>query len=300
MTQPPTPPTVPFDWDDLRCFLHAARAKSLSSAARSLSVEHSTIGRRLTRLEAAVGVALVRRGPTGLELTDAGRRVFRLTIKMEAAAAAVTDAAVASRSVVRLVVPTGFTTVLTSRIAELTGVSLDIVSSARKADLRRGRADIAIRIGPVDDPALVVRSLGEVGSALYASRAYLARRTKVGSVDVDDLSGHAVVGFHRSLASLPAAQWLAARIRTAEVVMHGRDAADMLAAAQSGVGLAVLPCLLADRDPGLVRLTREPIAKRRLSLVYAREARTSTEVREVVAFIVDVMRAATTRLLGTG
>lgn len=140
------------EWDDLRCFLHAARAESLSGAARALGVEHSTMGRRISRLEASLGAALVHRGPTGLELTASGRRVFRLVAKMEAAAAAIDAVVVATRAVVRIVVPTGFAAILTSRLDALSGVALDIVSSARKVDLGRGGADVAIRVGPVDEP----------------------------------------------------------------------------------------------------------------------------------------------------
>src|SRR5688572_14921481 len=54
------------DWNDLRYFLAAARAKTLAGAARSLGVEHSTIGRRLTALEEALGAPLVTRGSDGL------------------------------------------------------------------------------------------------------------------------------------------------------------------------------------------------------------------------------------------
>ena len=73
----------------------------------------------------------------------------------------------------------------------------------------------------------------------------------------------------------------------------------MLAAAVSGAGLAVLPCLLGDAEPALRRLSREVIGTRSLSLVYRREARLSPEVRAVIRFVVDVMRAHATRLAGT-
>jgi len=51
-----------FNWDDLRYFLRAAQTKTLAGAARSMGVEHTTIGRRLSALERAFGAALVRRG----------------------------------------------------------------------------------------------------------------------------------------------------------------------------------------------------------------------------------------------
>ena len=43
------------DWDDLRIFLSVSRTESLSGAGRRLGMDASTIGRRIARLERAVG-----------------------------------------------------------------------------------------------------------------------------------------------------------------------------------------------------------------------------------------------------
>lgn len=288
------------DWDSIRYFLHAARARSLSGAARELGVEHTTIGRRLSALERALGGALVERTPAGLELTRLGRRVLSLAEDMNRSAQALSQLAHDEPSVVRLVVPTGFTALLSARLDALSerapGVSLDIVSSAKRSDLKKGGAALAIRIGPLDDPSLISRKVGEVGSALYASRAYLAKRKT--RVNLDDLSGQVVIGFHRSLSALPAAEWLEARSAGAKVALRGRDAVDMVSAARSGVGLAVLPCFLADSEPALVRLGDKPIALRRVSLVYRREARLSAPVRAVIRFVVEVMHEHAAMLRG--
>lgn len=288
------------DWDSVRYFLRAAQSKSLSGAARALSVQHSTVGRRISELERDVGEPLVDRGPSGLELTALGQRVYQLALEMDAAARAIGEIAADDGTAVRLVVPTGFTLLLTPHLETLRQqqprIALEIVSSARRVDLRRREADLAIRVGPIDDELLVAKKVGEIGSALYASRGYLARRGA--PVDLDDLGGHTVIGFHRSLSHMPAAEWLAARSDGAIVAMRSREAVDMLTAAQNGVGLAVLPCFLADQEPSLVRLTREPVATRRVSVVYRREARVSVAVRSVVSFVVDVLRAHASALRG--
>jgi DNA-binding transcriptional LysR family regulator len=287
------------DWESLHYFLRAAESRSLSRAARRLRVEHTTVGRRLSSLERAIGAPLVERSAAGLELTPLGRRVFELAGEMAALVQTISELAAVERTSVRLVVPTGFTGLVTPHLEALRRdhphVSLDIVSGARRVDLRKGEADLAIRVGPIEDEALIARKLGEVASALYASRAYLER---AGAVDPNDLAGHAVIGFHRGLSQMPAAQWLADRSAKATVVLRSREAMDMLAAAQSGAGLAVLPCLLGDADRSLVRLTPEPVATRRVSLVYRREARLSPEVRSVSSFIVEIMREQAPKLRG--
>src|SRR4030095_9713363 len=67
-----------FNWDDLRFFLRAAQTRTLAGAARSIGVEHTTIGRRLSALERALGAPLVLRGPDGLRLTPLGERLVPL------------------------------------------------------------------------------------------------------------------------------------------------------------------------------------------------------------------------------
>ena len=293
-------PVQPLSWESLRYFLHAARSKSLAGAARSLRVEHTTVGRQLSSLERAVGASLVECSPAGLALTGLGQRVFQLALEMDRAARAIAEVADAERANVRLVVPTGFTALLTPHLESLRreqpGILLEIVSGARRVDLRKREADLAIRVGPVDDQELIARKLGDVGSALYASRDYLARQPR--AIDPDDLGGQAVVGFHRSLAEMPAAQWLAARSKSANIVMRGREATDMLAAVQSGAGLGVLPCFLADADRSLVRLTKTPVATRKVSLVYRREFQLSAELRSVISLIVTIMRKQASQLTG--
>jgi DNA-binding transcriptional LysR family regulator len=289
------------NWDDLRYFLGAARAGTLAGASRAMKVEHTTIGRRLSSLEEALGAALVLRGPEGLELTPLGEAAVPLVAQVELAVSRVRDLVAARRNRVRLAVPSGLTTLFTSHVAKLQEehpkLSLEIVSGARPVDLAKGEADLAVRAGVIADKELIARKLCESGWALYAADAYLARRGR--PRDLDDLAGHDVIGFDPSLARVPAAQWLEARCANANIVMRSREVTDLLAAAISGVGLCALPCLSADVEPKLTRLTQDPIARPTLSLVYRREAKLSREVRAVIKMVVDVMRENAARIRGT-
>lgn len=288
------------DWDDLRYLLAAARAGTLAGASRALKVEHTTVGRRLTALEDALGAPLVLRGPEGLTLTPLGEAVLPLVEQVEHAVSAVRELVSARRARVRLAVPSGFTALFTARVAELQRehprLSLELVSGARPVDLKRGEADLAVRVGAIADKDLVARKLCESGWALYAAGSYLARRGA--PRDLDDLAGHDVIGFDPSLARVPAAQWLEPRIAHANVVMRSREVTDMLAAALSGVGLCALPCMVADVEPQLTRVTAGLIARPTISLVYRREARRSREIRAVMRMVVDVMRENAPRIEG--
>ncbi len=288
------------DWDDLRYFLGAAQAGTLAGAARAMGVEHTTIGRRLSALEHALGAPLVLRGPDGLQLTALGEKLSPLVEEMERAVRSVRDLVASHRARVRLAVPSGFARLFTPGVAQLCrdhpGLSLELLSGARPVDLKRGEADLALRSGPVGDKELVVRKLCDSGFSLYASDAYLARRP--GPVSTSDLSGHDVIGFDPSMAAMPAARWIDERAANATIVLRSREMTDMVTATASGLGLAVLPCVLGDAEPGLRRLTAEVVATRGLSLVYRRESRLSASVRAVVRFVVETIRRNADRIAG--
>lgn len=60
-------------WDDLQYIYAVARHGALSAAARELGVNHATVLRRITALEAAQGVTLFDRPPGGYRLRPEGR-----------------------------------------------------------------------------------------------------------------------------------------------------------------------------------------------------------------------------------
>jgi DNA-binding transcriptional LysR family regulator len=286
------------DWDDLRYFLRAAHAGTLAGAARAMGVEHSTIGRRLTALERALGGPLFVRAPDGLHLTPLGTTLLPLVEDVERAVLSVHGSTQPAR--VRLAMPTGFTRLFSANVARLREahpqLTLELVTGARAVDLKRGEADLAIRSGPIDHE-LIARPLVESGWSLYAAPAYLARHRE--PIDPDDLSGHEIIGFDPLLADAPPARWLEQHARGATVVLRSREMADMQAAALSGAGLALLPCLGADDEPGLIRQTPRVLATRPLALVYPPEARLAQPVQAVIRFLLDVMRENAARIAGT-
>ncbi|WP_407808101.1 LysR family transcriptional regulator, partial [Staphylococcus aureus] len=58
------------NWDDVRLFLSVARSGQFLSAARKLGVNHATLSRRVSALEAAIGTQLFLRSTNGCELTE--------------------------------------------------------------------------------------------------------------------------------------------------------------------------------------------------------------------------------------
>src|SRR3954462_9059506 len=77
------------DWDDIRVFLAVARADSLVGGARAAGLDRSTASRRITALEAALGVRLFLRTRDGMRLAPAGERMIAHADRMAAGARAV-------------------------------------------------------------------------------------------------------------------------------------------------------------------------------------------------------------------
>jgi DNA-binding transcriptional LysR family regulator len=280
-----------FDWDDLRYFLQVTRTRSLAGAARALRVEHSTVSRRLSALEENLGAALVARRADGLRLTALGEKLAPLAEGLERTVAAARALVEAEKARVKLAVPSGFTRLFGAALADLRRahpeLSLEIVSGARPVDLERGEADLAIRARAIVGDDLVARRLCTTGWSLYAAQAYLDRHP--GRFDVDDLTGHEFIGFDVSLAASPGAKWIEARASQVTIAVRSREMTDVVGAAASGVGIAVVPCLVGDAEPAMKRLTPAVVATHEIALVYRREARLSANVRAVARFVVDTV-----------
>ena len=290
-----------FNWDDLRFFLRAAQQKTLAGAARSLGVQHTTIGRRLSVLERAFGAPLVLRGPEGLTLTPLGQRIAPLVLEVERAVSAARAAVKAECARVRLSVPQALTALFTQGLAQLRRdqpeISLEIISDNRPPDLKRGEVDLAVLVRTVIDVDLVRRSLGDIGWSLYATDAYLARHP--GPVDATDLSGHEIVALKAESTSAPAAKWLAEHAANATVVSRSNASASLVAATVAGAGLALLPCFLAEAEPALKRLPPDVLIKHSVSLAYRREVRLAEPVRVAIRFVIDLMRKHAEELGGS-
>ena len=79
------------DWDDLRIFLAVAREESLSHAGRRLGMDASTVGRRVARLETALGRVLFAKTPQGYAVTPEGAALVPHAEAAEAAAQAAAE-----------------------------------------------------------------------------------------------------------------------------------------------------------------------------------------------------------------
>ena len=81
------------NWDDLRILLALVRSGSLTRASHMLQIDQSTVGRRLSALEAALGTTLFLRSKSGLIPTEVGEKLISDAIEMERRAEQITQTA---------------------------------------------------------------------------------------------------------------------------------------------------------------------------------------------------------------
>jgi len=72
------------DWEDIRYFLAVARGGSVRAAAERLEVTHSTVLRRIAKLEEHLGAQIFEKLTSGYRLTDAGEEILEFAEQMEA------------------------------------------------------------------------------------------------------------------------------------------------------------------------------------------------------------------------
>lgn len=285
------------NWDDLRHFLAAFRARSLAGAARELGCDYTTVGRRIASLEAALATTLFVRTPDGLTPTAAANELLPLAEQIERSASEIAVRAAGhderAEGVVRVTCAEGFSAYVTEQLAELRArhpeLVVEVIADIRPLDLARGEADIALRMSPTAQKDLVARTLCEMPWRMFAAHAYVERRGAPSTVD--DLRGHEVVGYDDSLAHVPGARWLAAHAAGATVAFRGNSMRAVLDAAAAGLGLTVLPHFLASREPRLRTLAPDILGSRTLSIVAHPDLNKVARVRVVIdAMVVAVLR----------
>ena len=293
------------DWNDWRYFLAVARSGSTLAAARELRVSQTTAARRIAALEEALGVTLFERRQAGYSPTEVGSALLPQAEAIERAALAADTAAGAHgrelSGTVRMTTQEIFEiTILAPLLGELherfPDIRIELDSSQDVRDLGAGEADIALRATKADPPAGVVgRRLCIDDWTLYCSRAYAARhgvpRNRA------QLVNHTIIGGGGGAVWRHYQSWLQQLRLDGQVALHQSSSAGLLSAARSGLGIAVLPCIVADADPDLVRcLPPRDGHGRTLWLLTHERVRRSPAVRAVIDLLYDRLSAHIRRL----
>ena len=281
-----------FDWDDVRFFLAVGREGNLARAAAALGLDATTVGRRIGSLERELGARLFDRSARGFALTEAGQRLLPRAEGMEREALALDlDLAGQDQKLegrVRLtsteMIATRFIAPFLARFHDrYPGIRLDLWCTNRDVDLGRREADIALRLSRPRQDDIVVRKLLSIELGLYASEEYVER---CGMPRPGALEGHRFVLFADTRPFQRENEWLERHVGQGQVVLRSDSVSSLMSAALGGLGIALLPCHVAERTAGLVRTPLEGSPEPRVVWqAVHRDLQAAARIRAVLEFL---------------
>ncbi|MCG8694575.1 MAG: LysR family transcriptional regulator [Minwuiales bacterium] len=285
------------NWDDLRYFLAVASGGSLSAAARQMGVSQATVWRHVDSLEAALGTRLFDHRRTGYSPSPAGETLLEKARQIEADMAALRKAVTGSAGPlageVRLTGPeflaTGLLTeALAGFCAEHPALRTELITGSPAAMLSRRETDIALLFDLPLRGDFAVEKRSAVGFGVYASHAYVERHGRPAAVG--EFTDHLLIDFDDSAGHVAPARWLKSGGRGARTVFRSNSADARLTAAKAGHGIAMLPALIGDAEPGLKCLFGpDALGRLELTLLVGERVRRTPRVKAVCDFVADTL-----------
>lgn len=249
--------------DDMGLFVEVVKARGFRGAATAIGMPDSTLSRRISALERAVGLRLLHRTTRKVELTEAGRiyydRCRRIVDEARLAHQQLGEMLTQPSGLLRVSLPVDFgASFLAARLEEFArqypGISFEFDLTPRRVDLVTEPFDVAVRVGEQTDSGLISRKLAELPRYLYASPEYLAVTGE--PITPEDLGKHQCLMFGASQTT-----WRLTRGKeAANVAVDGRyrlnNVGMMHQLALQGAGIAVLAERMIGPDLAANRLRR--------------------------------------------
>ena len=243
-------------WDDLQFVLAVEREGGLAGASRSLGIDYSTAHRRLQRMEQTLGLRIFNRRRDGYHLTsmagelaDAARRIEAEVLALERRVVGADmklngTIRVSTSQLIGLYVLPQMLGRFETRFPKI-GVDVSITDDL--ANLNRSEADVVIRATATPPPYLAGVNMGPVSYAAYV-REDLAGRAKA-------LHSYEWIDFAGPDSSVPLTRWRQRMIPHADCRYRFDSAAAIREAVMAGLGAAVMPSIVGEITPTLVRIS---------------------------------------------
>ncbi|WP_322049423.1 LysR family transcriptional regulator [Paraburkholderia sp. J67] len=287
------------EWTDFRYFLEVARTGKVSLAGERLGVEHSTVSRRINRLEESLGSVLFDRRRNGFSLTDAGKSLVPHAERMENAMLGALEANMNQSSAVygtvRVGTPEAFGIhILAPGMAKLNAqhpdLHVELMAQPQFPSLVTREVEILVTLEPPQIGRYTVSRIADVDYFFYTSKAYLDTNGPI--QELTDIVNHDFVDYVHDgslseryrildeLVSNPRRQF------TSTSVLAQREAV------AAGLGIALLTPYVAAARPELVNLFPDmPQITRTLWLAAPEDLFRTTRVRVVWDYIRAVVQS---------
>ena len=176
----------------IETFMVVSEAGSFTSAADRLGTGKSLISKRISKLEAALGVRLIYRSTRKFHLTEAGERFYRLCkpsiLGLEEAVMDARELQSNPEGLLRITMPQSLVMsklgdLIHQFISRFPRIELQIEVTGRYLDLIDQGIDLAFRIGTQKDSQLIAVNIGKTKLVAVASPDYLKKHGQPKSPD---------------------------------------------------------------------------------------------------------------------
>lgn len=283
------------NWDDLRFVLAISRDQTLSRAAVSLGVTHTTVGRRLRAIEQTLGVRLFDRTPDGFVATAAGQDITEVAERLEGEVLSMQGRVLGRDAQLQGKLRVSTLELLFRRhhaafasfMARYPSIELTLISTDDEVSLTRRDADVALRMTNTPPEHLVGRKVGRVEFAVFGSRALVEHHGA-------DAAYEEFPWLHwdERLNMRWLDVWLAAHAPKATIAMRvGPGTPVMRQAIAAGIGVHFLAEFEGDADPELQRIGPvDPAFGRDLWLLTLPDLRNTNRIRAFMDHMDECLR----------
>jgi DNA-binding transcriptional LysR family regulator len=289
-------------FNELNAFVAVVEAGGFSAAARSTGDSQSAISKAIGALEKRLGVVLVNRSTRRVSLTDQGRRYYDRTKplldEMQDVDSELTRSTLGVSGLIRVAASATFgrlhvLPLIPDLLSRNPGLQVDLVLSDIMRDMVEDRIDLAIRVGPVDEPDAVVRRVAITPLVCVGARRYFERhgipKTPAELVEHNCL----LYGGLTEAANWP----FVGRDGRFSVAVRGNLSSNSVETIRSavldGVGIGLFAkASLADelRHPDVITILEEFMSDvRDVSLVWPKRRFVPTRVRQVTDFLAEAI-----------
>jgi DNA-binding transcriptional LysR family regulator len=253
-------------WDDLRVFLQVARTGQIVAAARLLDVDHSTISRRIARLERKLGTRLFGRAARRIRITQEGSRLLAATEKLESIilreVVNLRNESSDVTGLVRIGTLEGFAAhYLAPRLAALMvrypKLEIELVALPRNYSLAAREVDLAITMDRPTSGNVRFKKLTDFSIGLFGAKSCFRSRKRPSCID--DLKTYRWCGYIPQLLFTEELDMLKFGNIVVTPTFRTTSVTVQLEAISGGSVLGILPCFMGNQHRRLERLLRDEV-----------------------------------------
>ncbi|WP_372749984.1 LysR family transcriptional regulator [Litorivivens sp.] len=248
------------DWNDIQYCLAVVKEGSVTAAARSLDVNHTTVSRRITALEKQLNVRLFDRSTAGWLITPVGESVLKSAesiaeevsnIQRQVLADSQELSGILKVTAVDLTIQRVLQPGIKAFCEKYPDIAIELIASEDPFNLSVHEADIAFRVTNDPPPNVLGKKIADFAYGVYATHE-LAERIAKGSKDVGAILW--LLDQRR-----PHPQWKEESFPELPVRYRVNSLNVAYELTRHGHGIAQLPTGLGELDPLLTKIPCEHV-----------------------------------------